>query len=156
VASYCLIINYLFFMKEYSKTCANCGENIEGRSDKKFCDDNCRTAFNNGNAVSRDGLVRSINYRLMKNRRILQDLIPEEGKIKVSGQRLSNAGFEFKYHTHTYTTQKGATYVFCYDFGYLALDNNFFMLVKRVEGPIPAAMAEDKTNMKEKAELRAV
>jgi hypothetical protein len=30
------------------------------------------------------------------------------------------------------------------------------MLVKRVEGPIPAALAEDKTNVKEKSELRAV
>ncbi len=140
-------------MKDHlTKTCINCGENIAGRADKKFCDDNCRTAYNNGNAVSRDTLVRSINYRLMKNRRVLQDLIPEEGKIKVSGQRLSNAGFEFKYHTHTYTTQKGATYVFCYDYGYLPLDNNFFMLVKRMEGPFIPNTADEKNLVKDKQE----
>lgn len=128
-----------------NKSCHYCGEPVSGRADKKFCDDTCRTAFNNGNAVSRDHLVRSVNYKLMKNRRVLQDMVPEEGKIKVSFQRLQNAGFDFKYHTHTYTTQKGATYVFCYDYGYLPLESNFFMLVKRNDGAGPASAVTGKS-----------
>ena len=127
-------LKYIFMKDQFNKTCRYCGEIVSGRADKKFCDDTCRTAFNNGNAVSRDNLVRTVNYKLMKNRRLLQDLVPEEGKIKVTYQRLQNAGFDFKYHTHTYTTQKGATYVFCYDYGYLALDSSFLMLVKRNDG----------------------
>ena len=138
-------------MKDNSnKTCLQCGDHFAGRADKKFCDDNCRTAYNNGNSCSRDSIVRSVNYKLMKNRRILQDMVPEEGKIKVSKQRLSNAGFEFRYHTHTYTTQKGSTYLFCYDYGYLPLDQNFFMLVKRVEGQLTNYHSE-RTRVSEEA-----
>jgi hypothetical protein len=114
-----------------SKLCQQCGSDIHGRIDKKFCDDQCRAAYNN-RLHSDTPLMRHITNVLRKNRKILEDLIPpEEGKTKASRRRLEDKGFNFIYHTHTYTTKTGYTYLFCYEYGLLELESNNFMLVKR-------------------------
>jgi hypothetical protein len=104
---------------------------LRGRSDKKFCDDYCRNNYNNQlNAITHNH-VRNINNALGKNRRILEELFPaEEGMCRVSKEKLLHQGFSFKYITHIYTTKKGSTYFFCYDFGYLPLENDWYLLVK--------------------------
>jgi hypothetical protein len=117
-----------------TKTCASCGEIIKGRIDKKFCDDACRSNYNNRLNSDISALMKTINNVLRKNRRILESLIPaEEGKIKVTLKKLQEKGYNFSYQTHTYTTKAGANYVFCYEYGYLPLEGNMYMLVKRLE-----------------------
>lgn len=113
-----------------TKTCLDCGEPLVGRADKKFCNDICRNNFNNRQNSETSNLVRRINRVLIKNRRILMELNPDE-KTTVHRDKLIEKGFNFNYFTSTYTTQKGAVYHFCYEYGYLALDNDFFMLVLR-------------------------
>jgi hypothetical protein len=115
------------------KLCLQCGSKLSGRIDKKFCDDQCRTVFNNHHHAD-TLLMRSINHSLRKNRKILEELIPpEEGKTKATRRRLEEKGFCFTYFTHTYTTKVGATYFFNYEYGYLPLEGDYFMLVKRDE-----------------------
>lgn len=78
--------------------------------------------------------VRRVNRVLRQNRAVMNRLIPaEKGKTTVSRSRLLQEGFDFSYHTHTHTTRNGRTYVFCYEFGYLPLENEVVMLVKREE-----------------------
>jgi hypothetical protein len=113
-----------------AKTCLDCGEPIVGRADKKFCSDQCRNNYNNHLNSESIALVRTVNNILRKNRRILSELIPSE-KTTVHKEKLSNLGFNFSYITHLYTTQKGSTYRFVYEYGYLPLDNDFYMLVAR-------------------------
>jgi hypothetical protein len=111
--------------------CLTCSTELRGRVDKKFCDDQCRTTYNNQQKAE-PRLVKEITAALKKNRRIMEGLIPVEiGKIKVSQQKLLAKGFNFAYHTHTYTTKVGTNYIFCYEYGYLKIDNENFMLVKR-------------------------
>lgn len=110
------------------RLCLECGEPILGRSDKKFCSDQCRNAYNNRMNSDVNNLMRNINNRLRKNRRILSALNPT-GKTKVKKDQLLSKGFNFKFFTHTYTTQKGTTYYFIYDQGYLQLDKDLFVLV---------------------------
>jgi Ser-tRNA(Ala) deacylase AlaX len=114
-----------------TKECLQCNNELKGRSDKKFCDDQCRTAFNN-KLKSDTTFMRNVNNALRKNRKILEELIPpEEGKTKASRKRLEEKGFNFSYHTHSYTTKLGAIYYFCYEYGTLQLEGDYFMLVKR-------------------------
>ena len=113
-----------------TKTCLDCGEPILGRADKKFCNDICRNNYNNRLNSETSNLVRRINAILRKNRRIISELIPED-KITVHRDKLVEKGFNFNYFTSIYTTQKGAEYHFCYEYGYLELDNDFYMLVLR-------------------------
>ena len=106
------------------RTCLDCGEVIHGRADKKFCNDLCRNNYNT---------VRNINNILKRNRRIMEELNPG-GKTKTTREKMNARGFNFKYLTHKYDTQNGKTYHFCYEYGYLPLDGDEVLLVKREEG----------------------
>jgi predicted nucleic acid-binding Zn ribbon protein len=118
-----------------AKNCLACNKPVKGRADKKFCNDYCRNAYNNQLKTSSDKLVININNALKKNWRILDSLLPaQDDMAKTTKEKLLAKGFQFKYITHTYTNKKGNTYFFCYDFGYLPLENDWYLLVKRKEG----------------------
>ncbi len=112
------------------KNCPECGDKIIGRTDKKFCGDACRNAYNNRKNQDQNNLIRTINNRLRKNYRILSSLNPND-KTKTHKQKLLDLGFQFEYHTSIYTTQAGNVYYFIYYQGYLTLDNDWYALVKR-------------------------
>jgi hypothetical protein len=113
------------------KTCLECKQTIKGRSDKRFCDDACRNSYNNKQNSDQTNFVRQINYSLRKNRRILEESLGEEGTIKLNKEKLLRQGFDLKYHTHIFTNMKGQSYHFVYEYGYLVLDNDLLLLVKR-------------------------
>lgn len=113
------------------RKCLECDTEIRGRIDKKFCSDYCRNAYNNKLNKDSKNLVRNINNRLRKNYRILDSFELKEGKTRTTKTRLLDKGFDFEYITNLYTTKKGTTYYFVYDLGYLPLDNDYYMIVKR-------------------------
>ena len=112
------------------KTCLECGDKIIGREDKKFCSDGCRNAHNNKINKDSTNFMRNINNKLRKNYRILSEL-NTDGKSKTTRTRLLGKGFDFEFFTNILQTKTGNTYHFIYDQGYLLLDQNFFILVKK-------------------------
>lgn len=117
-----------------TRNCRLCGKILRGRSDKKFCDDYCRASYNNELKGAANNLVRNINYALSKNRRILESLLPTtEQTAKTQQHQLLQKGFSFRFYTHTYVAKNGNTYFYCYDYGYLPLENNWFLIVKKDE-----------------------
>lgn len=112
------------------KQCEECGDEFMGRADKRFCSDQCRSSYNNKLNSDHSNFMRNVNNILRKNRRILAQLNPH-GKSKVSKDRLLEQGFKFSYFTNIYKTKAGKTYWFCYDQGYLPLENDQFALVVR-------------------------
>ncbi len=114
------------------KICPECGDPFTGRIDKKFCSDQCRNTYNNRLNKDETNFIRNVNHVLRKNRRILAELNPV-GKIKVSKSVLIDKGFNFQYFTNIYTTKNGKTYYFCYDHGYLPIEDDYYMLVIRQE-----------------------
>jgi hypothetical protein len=112
------------------RICQECSQKLAGRKDQKFCSDYCRNTFNNRLNEDATKYIRRINNILRKNRRILSNLNPN-GKITVDGITLAEEGFNFHYYTNVYKTQKGASYLFCYDQGYLKMDNDQYMLVQK-------------------------
>lgn len=118
------------------RTCLSCHKVLKGRIDKKFCDDYCRNNYNNLQKAKSNysSYVRNINNALLKNRKILESLLPPEEELtKTTHHKLATLGFVFKYHTHTYTNKNNQTYFFCYDYGYLPLADNWYLLVRRKE-----------------------
>src|SRR6478735_1127238 len=113
------------------RTCPECGEIIKGRIDKKFCSDMCRNAYNNKQNSDTTNYVRNINNSLRKNRRILEETLEGE-KTTIAKQKLIDKGFNFSYYTNQVITKNNHTYTFCYEFGYLPLeDKNLILIVKR-------------------------
>ncbi|MEQ9188268.1 MAG: hypothetical protein RLP15_11080 [Cryomorphaceae bacterium] len=117
-------------MLKDKRKCLECDEALFGRADKKFCCDHCRNAYNNRNNSDTSKLVRNINYALRKNRRILAEL-NESKMTKLGRSRLIMHGFSFQYFTHTYETQSGTVYFFCYEMGYLPLDEEAVLIVRQ-------------------------
>lgn len=113
-----------------TKQCLECGEKVIGRSDKKFCNDYCRNAYNNKLNIGDKNLVRNINNALKKNYKILCEL-NITGKTKVSKVKLNQKGFRFDLFTSVYVTKTGSQYYYCYNQGYLALEQDYFLLVKK-------------------------
>lgn len=112
------------------KECLECGEVLKGRIDKKFCTDYCRNAYNNKVNKDSKNLIRNINNRLRKNFKILTEL-NVSGKTKVSRTRLYDKGFDFQFFTSIYKTKTGNTYKYIYNQGYLALENEMFLLIRK-------------------------
>ena len=112
------------------KNCLECGEPLNGRIDKKFCSDYCRNTYNNKINKDSKNLIRNINNRLRKNHRLLSDL-NTSGKTKVTRSKLLEGNFDFSYFTSIYTTKTGNVYFYVYDQGYLPLDNDFYLLIKK-------------------------
>ncbi len=76
--------------------------------------------------------MRNVNNILRKNRRILMDLNPD-GKNRVGREKLVSRGFDFKYFTSLYTTKEGSRYIYCYEQGYLQIENDYYLLVVKKE-----------------------
>jgi predicted nucleic acid-binding Zn ribbon protein len=118
-----------------AKKCLECGKAVLGRIDKKFCNDWCRNNYNNKQKSEVNGQVKFINAILMKNRKILETLLPENSDtVKAAKQKLLDKGFNFSFFTHIYKTKKGTEYFFCYEYGYLVMEHDYYFIVKRKEG----------------------
>ncbi|RLD62849.1 MAG: hypothetical protein DRI84_10410 [Bacteroidetes bacterium] len=110
--------------------CINCKEEFIGRSDKKFCCDQCRNSFNNKVTRKNEKLILDINKILRRNRKILMQFNPE-GRTTIRKEYLDKLGFNFTYYTHDFTTKNNNTYKFCYEYGYLELDDEKVLIVNR-------------------------
>lgn len=113
------------------RTCPECGEVIKGRIDKKFCSDMCRNSFNNKQNSDTNNYVRNVNNSLRKNRRILEETLVGD-KTTIAKQKLIDKGFNFSFNTHQIKTNNNHVYTFCYEFGYLPIeDKDLILIVKR-------------------------
>lgn len=111
------------------KRCLECNAPLKGRVDKKFCSDACRNSYNNKRNKESYNLIRQTNRILAKNHKILADLNSRDKTTRAKTD-LINKGFDFNYFTNIYKTTSGKVYFFCYDQGYLELENNKYLLVK--------------------------
>ena len=98
------------------KTCLSCGKAVRGRSDKKFCDDYCRAAYNNDLKSAVNNFMRNVNNALGKNRRVLESLLPDgEPTTKASRDKLIEKGFQnYKKQTIIWGNFIGQIVVFRY------------------------------------------
>lgn len=114
------------------KVCLECGDELFGRKDKKFCSDHCRSTYNNNQNSESSTYVRSVNQILRKNRQILERLAPKD-KAKASREKLLKAGFNFSFYTNTFATKENRIYYYCYDYGYLSIDDDWYAIVKKLD-----------------------
>ena len=109
------------------RKCFNCGNQLRGRSDQKFCDDGCRGNFNNLRRSVEEQTLKIINTALRKNRKILMTLKPN-GNATVNILNLPKCGFDFEYHTYD-IIRNGKNFRFCYEFGYALVSEERVKLV---------------------------
>ncbi len=106
------------------RKCLECNEILEGRIDKKFCSEHCKSSYHyKRNVKKEDSLFIKIDKDLKNNRRILKEY-NKGGKVTVRKEKLLEEGFNPKYFTHYWKNRKGDVYLFCYEFGFLERKEN--------------------------------
>lgn len=105
--------------------CENCGATLEGRSDKKYCDNYCKSAYQYKNEKeNQSNFYLKVDKQLKSNRKILK-AYNKAGKSTVRAEELLKEGFIPNYFTHYWKNQKGDLYLFCYEYGFLKrVENN--------------------------------
>ena len=109
------------------KKCLDCGDTIRGRTDKKFCSDQCRNNYNNRLNRDSNNYVRNVHGLLRKNRRILADLYTEK-KIRVHKDALFALGYNFSFFTHIIENSSGYKFHYCFEYGYRETGDDFLEL----------------------------
>ena len=99
--------------------CKNCGTILQGRSDKIYCDNYCKSAYQYKNEKeNQSNFYLKVDKQLKSNRKILK-AYNKAGKSTVRAEELLKEGFNPNYFTHYWKNQKGDVYLFCYEYGFL-------------------------------------
>ena len=101
------------------KECLHCEKELVGRTDKKYCDPQCKSSHQYKREKQQpERFYNKVDNQLRLNRRILK-LYNKAGKATVRLNVLIEAGFNPKYFTHYWKNKKGDVYLFVYEFGFL-------------------------------------
>jgi len=103
--------------------CPVCNIPIIGRSDKKYCSDQCRFIFNNQHKTIEEAHILNTNKQLRKNRNILKSLCPE-GKATVRKDVMIAMQYNFSLFSTLFITSKKQLYYLCYDYGFTPILEN--------------------------------
>ena len=103
--------------------CPHCNSEIIGRSDKKYCSIHCKSAHQDQKRKSEEGLYFTIDKQLKTNRKILK-VYNKSGMSTIRKEKLLSEGFDPTYFTNYWKNPKGQVYLFCYEYGFLELQQN--------------------------------
>lgn len=115
---------------QMERKCPTCKGEIIGRTEKRFCSDQCRFLFNKVKKKENisEKFIQKVNAARRKNRTLLKQASPK-GKTTLRREVLQLAGFNFDHFTHLYRAKNGNTYHFCYDYDYLLLEDGKVLIV---------------------------
>ena len=108
--------------------CKECGRSFSGRSDKKFCDEQCRSAYHNNIRRVEFKYVSQTNRILFRNRKVLYELF-ESGVNCLSLGELTELGFTHNYIT-SFRIMDGSISLSCYEFS-ISLDLDGTVHIRR-------------------------
>lgn len=103
--------------------CLHCNSKIIGRSDKKYCSIHCKSAHQYQKRKSEEVLYYKIDKQLKTNRKILK-AYNKSGMSTVRKEKLLSEGFDPNYFTHYWKNHKQQVYLFCFEYGFLVLNEN--------------------------------
>lgn len=120
-------------MYDHLLHCLDCNEPLYGRKDKKFCNKHCRAAYHYKlNKHKKSTFYRQVSTQLLQNYKLLK-AFNRAGKATVRAEELLRSGFNPAYFTHFWRNASNQPYLFCYEYGFMPLNENGkkkFSLVK--------------------------
>ena len=99
------------------RLCIRCGAPLHGRSDKKFCCDDCRTDYHNQLRRKSEQGVRAVNRILSSNWKILTARL-RSGQTEVPVAELAGQNFNFEVYTNVRRGMPGRRTFWCYNCAY--------------------------------------
>ena len=103
--------------------CPVCNTLVIGRRDKKYCSINCKSIAQYEKRIDENKFYFQVDTQLKINRKILKKY-NKIGKTAIRKEVLHNEGFDPNYFTHFRKTTENSVYFYCYDFGFLNINDN--------------------------------
>ena len=104
--------------------CLYCKKPLTGRTDKKYCNLHCKSAYQYQKEKERpERFYNKVDNQLKLNRKILKEH-NKGGKVTIRSNVLSEVGFDPNFFTHYWKNQKGEVYLFVYEYGFLKKTEN--------------------------------
>lgn len=100
-----------------ARTCPQCGASFQGRSDKIFCSDGCRSDFHNERRRAQEKELRAVNRILASNWRLLMKQL-RIGQTEVPTEELAARDFNFGIYTASRRRFPGKRLFWCYNCAY--------------------------------------
>ena len=111
------------------KKCLYCASEIKsGRSDRRYCNVQCRTSYHNKRYEKNTTSIKYINDILRKNHKILRYLNPN-GQTTIRKAVLLDLDYNFNYFTNIFKSKSDRLYYFCYDIGIAEAPNDKINIV---------------------------
>ena len=115
-------------MNSEKRVCLKCEKKLEGRRDKKFCDNYCKSQFHYEQSVVKKGSrYLSVLNQLKKNRRLL-DKFNKAGLAKLRANKLVGEGFNPAFFTNYWKNKNGEVYLFVFEYGFLKKEDNYVLV----------------------------
>lgn len=106
------------------ENCLNCDKVLIGRTDKKYCDPQCKSSHQYKKEKEMpERFYNKVDNQLRLNRKLLKNY-NKAGKAVVRSKILIGEGFDSKFFTHYWKNKKGDVYFFVYEFGFLKKTEN--------------------------------
>jgi len=115
--------------------CLECGYKLVGRTDKKFCNDYCRNAFNNKRYRKEHHVKRQIQGVLNLNYGILKGICDQEAVTESTVQDLRSKGYQMQFFTNLSLTGEGEVLRQCFDMGLLTKENGQLYVIDMKKKP---------------------
>jgi len=115
------------------RPCPICGNNIIGRSDKKYCSTSCKNKFYAPAKKAQPNDIKTTNRFLLQNFKIMESIFDGEKKKKIMVPRimLDKMGFNFKYCTGCYINNQNKLYRYIYDYGWMEFSSQELLLIRK-------------------------
>jgi len=117
----------------FCKKCLFCEKELRGRTDKKFCDAQCKSANQYQKSKEQpERFYNKVDNQLKLNRKIMKEY-NKGGKAIVRSNTLKEEGFNPNFFTHYWKNKNGDVYLFVYEYGFLKrLERNIekYVLIK--------------------------
>ena len=110
--------------------CLLCSAPLVGRTDKRFCDDACRSGYHNKKDREQNGMILHINKILKRNRKILYEFYAKNLLI-VPLKKLIEKGFLTPYCTSIEVINKRKRIWYSYEIGYRETSRKCVEIVKQ-------------------------
>jgi len=104
--------------------CLQCGKEIYGRKDKKFCDSGCKNAFHNMEGERRRKYMKQMDEAVHLNYMILDESL-RNGDTSLSLERLTNFGFRPEV-ANSFKKRYRCMEFGCYDIRYNQSDSKIY------------------------------
>lgn len=99
------------------RQCPVCNTRFKGRKDKRYCCEDCRSAYNRSQRAASDAVLTEALSVLRINRGILKKLWAGKTTL-VSREGLEALGFDASVYSSVHVNSRNFTYYFVADFGF--------------------------------------